>query len=306
MDTTARLLLQKPNPDPTTGDFLDISVLNANFDKLDAALGATPVTSGTRPTGTAAWDGRFIRETDTGRVYVRAGASWLRLLTTGSDVNASIADGEFNVTRANPTDTGYFAQVAGESVGRLLIRADGRIEMGPGTGSRDVNLYRAGTNLLKTDDDFEAVGFFRSASMRSWSAEDDTDILNFTNTGGSVGTVVLGFGFTVPPSGRVWVHISGNIGQSTNGNNTYLSYELRQGSTTLGSGTVFQGFSSNRALGAGKAVVTGGANETAATRSVYVSGLTPGSAANIRAGHWVSPAGSGNIYYRQLTVTPEF
>lgn len=69
MDNTPRLLLQKPNPNPITGDFLDVAVLNANFDKIDGALGAQPVTSATRPA--SPYDGKFIRETDTKRYYVR-------------------------------------------------------------------------------------------------------------------------------------------------------------------------------------------------------------------------------------------
>lgn len=68
--TTSRLLLTKPDPNPVTGDFVDINVLNADFDRIDAAAGAFPCTSGTRPTGTDRWDGRLIRETDTRRTLV--------------------------------------------------------------------------------------------------------------------------------------------------------------------------------------------------------------------------------------------
>lgn len=68
--TTTRLLLTKPDPNPVTGDFVDVNVLNADFDKIDAAIGAFPCTSGTRPTGADRWDGRLIRETDTQRVLV--------------------------------------------------------------------------------------------------------------------------------------------------------------------------------------------------------------------------------------------
>lgn len=70
--STPRLALQKPNPDPVTGDFIDVSVLNGNSDKLDAAMGATPCTSATRPA--SPFDGQLIRETDTRRVYVRNNA----------------------------------------------------------------------------------------------------------------------------------------------------------------------------------------------------------------------------------------
>lgn len=67
---TTRLGLVKPDGDPVTGDFVDIDPINDNMDKLDAAAGAHVCTSGTRPTGADRWSGRFIRESDTGRVYV--------------------------------------------------------------------------------------------------------------------------------------------------------------------------------------------------------------------------------------------
>lgn len=75
MDQTARLSLSKPNPDPVTGDPVDITVINANFDKLDAVVGAVPCTSATRPS--APFHGQFARETDTGRVIMWDSASWI-------------------------------------------------------------------------------------------------------------------------------------------------------------------------------------------------------------------------------------
>lgn len=66
--TTTRLALTKPDPNPTTGDFLDVTTLNTNFDSLDANIGAVPCTSGTRPA--SPWHGMLIRETDTRRLYV--------------------------------------------------------------------------------------------------------------------------------------------------------------------------------------------------------------------------------------------
>ena len=73
MDSTARLALQKPNSDPVTGDPVDITVLNANFDKLDSAVSATPCTSDTRP---SPFTGQIIAETDTGDVLLWDGSSW--------------------------------------------------------------------------------------------------------------------------------------------------------------------------------------------------------------------------------------
>lgn len=48
--------------------------------------------------------------------------------------------------------------VDGQTNPRLKIEAGGRLTWGPGTAAGDVNLYRASTDLLKTDDIFQAVG----------------------------------------------------------------------------------------------------------------------------------------------------
>lgn len=66
---TTRLGLRKPDPNPTTGDFVDVAQdLNANYDKVDAAID-TVCTSSTRPT-TGLFVGKQIFETDTLRFLV--------------------------------------------------------------------------------------------------------------------------------------------------------------------------------------------------------------------------------------------
>lgn len=62
--TTTRLALSKPLGTET----VDIAVLNANADKLDAAAGATICTSTTRPS--TPYAGQIIYETDTSYYYV--------------------------------------------------------------------------------------------------------------------------------------------------------------------------------------------------------------------------------------------
>jgi hypothetical protein len=54
--------------------------------------------------------------------------------------------------RDNATDYVYASIVSGDSVHRFATRTDGKLEWGPGNASRDVNLYRAGVDILKTDD----------------------------------------------------------------------------------------------------------------------------------------------------------
>lgn len=179
MDTTARLLLQKPNSDPVTGDDLDVEVLNANFDKIDGSIGAEAVTSSTRPVGTARYDGKIIRETDTGIVRIWDGVDWRQVMVAnGAGTHLFMSNTEVNITRTLASGTLLYGQVAGESTGRFLISADGQIQMGPGNTSRDVNLYRGGANLLKTDDTLLAAG---AVCGLSWESIRDTTSPNITN-----------------------------------------------------------------------------------------------------------------------------
>jgi hypothetical protein len=72
LTTTTRLSLTKP----AGSDLVSIATLNANSDKIDAAIGATLVTSGTRPA--TPFDGQIIYETDTDHTYAYRAAttSW--------------------------------------------------------------------------------------------------------------------------------------------------------------------------------------------------------------------------------------
>jgi hypothetical protein len=71
------------------------------------------------------------------------------------------------VTRAQATDTALHADVSGDSVRRVLIRADGRIEWGSGSAARDTVLYRTAADSLKTDDDFTARSVNTDSTVRS-------------------------------------------------------------------------------------------------------------------------------------------
>lgn len=54
--------------------------------------------------------------------------------------------------RPNATDAALLAGAGAEAVDRFLIRADGYMQWGDGTLARDVSLYRALADVLKTDD----------------------------------------------------------------------------------------------------------------------------------------------------------
>jgi len=67
---TPKLNLIKPD----FNDVVDITDLNSNADDIDAAVGATIVTSTTRPT--APWTGQIIYETNTDKALVWDGTAW--------------------------------------------------------------------------------------------------------------------------------------------------------------------------------------------------------------------------------------
>lgn len=84
---TTRLSLSKPD----TTDNVDIAVLNANSDKLDAAVGSFMCTSTTRPS--TPFNGQQIFETDTTNQYIWSSAtgSWFRLGGTPSATVVTLA-----------------------------------------------------------------------------------------------------------------------------------------------------------------------------------------------------------------------
>lgn len=71
--TTTRLSLTKPD----YTDNVDIADINSNMDDIDAAVGASVVTSGTRPA--SPFTGQVIFETDTSSSYVYDGSTWQSL-----------------------------------------------------------------------------------------------------------------------------------------------------------------------------------------------------------------------------------
>jgi len=102
---TTRLSLVAP--DPGTSEPVDLADhLADNWAKIDAVIGATPCTSGTRPG--SPFDGQLIRETDTRQAYVwnATQARWdqligARICTSGTRPS-SPSDGMF----IRETDTG--------------------------------------------------------------------------------------------------------------------------------------------------------------------------------------------------------
>lgn len=90
-------------------------------------------------------------------------------------------------------DISVSSNVAGSTFDHFRLLGDGDMEWGPGTGARDVTLYRAGANLLKTDDKFLAtagLGVGNSAAATTPGTVTDR-IEVFDDTGASIGFIAV-------------------------------------------------------------------------------------------------------------------
>jgi hypothetical protein len=70
---------------------------------------------------------------------------------------ANVFTVEQSVSRATASDPTWRSRVAADTQDRFLAMAGGTLEWGPGNAARDTNLYRSAADVLKTDDDFDAL-----------------------------------------------------------------------------------------------------------------------------------------------------
>lgn len=166
---TTRLGLYKP---AASGSELVnvVTDLNNNLDSLDAKVGVFACTSGTRPA--SPYDGQMIRETDTGKVYIRNAttSTWQQVLFNTAEFNNGVtirggiqSDAQYTIDRPSPavvTDHAVRAKLNADATYRWFMQVDGKIVWGDGTtlATLDTNLYRAAANTLKTDDSLDVVG----------------------------------------------------------------------------------------------------------------------------------------------------
>lgn len=151
--STNRLSLRKPNPDPLTGDVVDAEQdLNENWDKIDEAIGAEPVTEATKD-AVIKYDGKLVRTTENRLVYVwnATQSAWDQVTLAGS---TNINKASVNVNRATATDAAFTGNFGADSQKRIIVQADGTILLGSGSAIGDTNLYRSAADKLATDDDF--------------------------------------------------------------------------------------------------------------------------------------------------------
>lgn len=152
--TTTRLVLRKPDPTPATGDFVSASLdLNANWDKVDAAVGAIACTSGARPG--SPYNGQFARETDTGNLILWNGAAWIRVFMEGQARFGAVAD----LGRTNASDLALTARLNADSQNRFALRADGRWDLGPGNAALDWSIARSGASTADITGNLNISGY---------------------------------------------------------------------------------------------------------------------------------------------------
>jgi hypothetical protein len=177
----------------------------------------------------------------------------------------------------------------------------------PGSPVAGMTVWETDTNSLRVYNGttWRRSGAFDQETAGGGVATESTTISGITSTSFVPGSPVNGFSFVSPPSGGVYVNVSGRISMTTNTNEMLLSFEIRSGAS-IGAGTIQVSASSFRALTVGRAVNASAPANLNATRRVRIAPgtLTPGSTFNIQNMHAVAPAGTGIIEYRELTVEP--
>lgn len=153
--TTSRVSLYKP----AGGENVNVTTdLNNNLDKIDTNLNfRVAANAAARNAINPFWAGLNVRDTDSGKLWVSNGsapvsASWDQILTSGTYATAA------NINPSATGTVGINMKAAAEANNRWQVRADGQMFWGGGSGAVDVNLYRASSTTLKTDDSFEASG----------------------------------------------------------------------------------------------------------------------------------------------------
>lgn len=135
-------------------------------------------------------------------------------------------------------------------------------------------------------------------------AEQSTDETGFTSTTYTAGSAVCGVAFVAPTSGKVRVAWAARFETNTLNVRVTVSFEMLTGSS-VGSGTSVLAASDSRALESTSDDASAGNNARQQAGTFYdVTGLTAGNSYNVRTMHRMSSAGNGDIFDRQISVTP--
>lgn len=310
--STTRLGLRKPDPDPTTGDDVDVSLdISASMDKIDAAVGCTVCTSGTRPG--SPWQGQLIFETDTGKVQVWNGSAWKHVISinTGSAIawagNTTITgdlaitgvftDGTARVSRnvytANDTwtkPTGlraahYQVQASGGAGGGAITGASGAASMGAGGGAGG---YAEGLIAASSLAATVAITVGAGASGISGAAGNNGNTSSF----GAHGVAAGGIGGGARATSTVNFGIAGSLGGTVSAGEVQVPGQPGDS----GWGTAHLGISGNGAMSrfgaGGRGLAT--SSQPSSTAGNSGSGRGSGGGGAIVAGTGASVAGGAS------------
>lgn len=116
------------------------------MNKIDAAVGATTCTSLTRPA--APYEGQFIRETDTGKMYccyadaTPGPVQWRQVLVESTAGDIADFNTQISVYKSSGFTGAYSANQVADTDDRIRINSNGTIWWGPGDDSTDTALSR--------------------------------------------------------------------------------------------------------------------------------------------------------------------
>lgn len=193
--TTSRLALYKPADDGS--EYVDVSTnLNANMDKLDAAIGFIPATSSTPPSSPFA--GMARQDTDTGRAYFRNGANsaWIQILNASSTYNSDVVlvqgkklgigvtpTAVVDVVHTSTSDSPLNFKAGSDTNARVGLDWAG-IVLGPGNTAYDAALLRTGVGALATVGDLTIPGDLNVSDLATFNdmvITGDLDVQNIIN-----------------------------------------------------------------------------------------------------------------------------
>lgn len=149
-DTTKRRWKVRANSTAETGSNVGTDFQVARYDDTGTVVDS-PIEI-TRSTGQ-------VKLGPTGGVLItRASGVALQITPTATGGQGLLTTGTDTTARA------YQGNVTGDANIRFVTYVDGKLEWGPGTASRDTNLYRSAANVLTTDDAFTSVGLTSSTA----------------------------------------------------------------------------------------------------------------------------------------------
>lgn len=110
-----------------------------------------------------------------GEIYWGTGAAAVDTTLARAGISALTTNASVLSHRTATGDVAFSALIAADTFDRYRTYADGKLEWGPGTATRDTNLYRTASGVLKTDGNLIAnyATFAGQLNVRTYGAKGD-------------------------------------------------------------------------------------------------------------------------------------